>query len=119
MSKKHICLDCFAMFNIEAAHKKEVPDHTGFDGIFIDVCPTCLSNHIQPTEGINILLLDNTDKQHLAVVMQHFINGCKQNLIRVEAQNIEPKDRLTLVEHYQSFITLTEAIFNNIKPCEN
>lgn len=104
---KHICLDCICLF--DNAKPKELLDHTGQVDIIIDVCPKCMSNHIEPAEGKQIIILDHADMQHLKMVTQYFINGCKQN----KSLCHEP----VLHEYYRALILNTENIINNAKQC--
>ncbi len=106
---KHICLDCITIFNV--AMKREIADHTGQVDTIIDVCPVCMSNHIEPAEGNQIIILDRADMLHLKMVAQYFINGCKQNKSLC--------GDAVLHEYYRALILNTENIINNAKKCEN
>lgn len=102
---KHICLDCYATFDVAA--KKEVPDASGFDGILIDVCPVCISNHIEPAESKRILVLDATDYKHLANMANFYIDACKNNLLSTNDAD--------LASHYRALIMQSEHFINNPK----
>lgn len=106
---KYICLDCYSTFDVSKA--REITDHTGQVDTIIDVCPVCMSNHIEPAEGKQIIILDQADMQHLKLVTQYFINGCKQN----KSLCHEP----VLHEYYRALILNTENIINNAKQCES
>jgi len=58
---KQICRDCSQQFLLP--HMKQVPDATGFDGIYIEVCPNCCSNLIEPIKGLHTPILDSTDME--------------------------------------------------------
>jgi hypothetical protein len=102
---KHICLDCHTFFDV--AQKKEVTDHTGFDGIYIDVCPQCMSNHIEPVAGKYLLVMDKIQYKHLTYADGYFRNQVKENLLYTN----DP----TIADHYRSLLIMSELIFKNIK----
>lgn len=106
---KLICLDCYSTFDVSKI--REIVDHTGQVDIIIDVCPNCISNHIEEAKGKNLIILDPADMQHLKMVFQYFINGCKQNKSLCK----EP----VLHEYYRALILNTENIINNAKQCES
>jgi len=105
---KLICLDCLTRF--EAPVKKEMPDYTGFDGIIIEVCPVCISSHIEDANNYSLLALDVADVKQFGMIVQYFIDGCKRN----KASTTDP----ILNDHYRALITNAETIFTNIKPCK-
>jgi len=106
MSKnKFICLDCNCQFEI--CGQKEIPDHTGHDGIFIDVCPVCISNHIQPTEGLYLPVLDAEDIRGIERMAEVYKNKCLD-------QKTHTTD-LTLLQHYTALIDQCNQVLKKVK----
>jgi hypothetical protein len=101
---KLICLDCFTRFEAPAQH--EMPDLTGFDGIIIEVCPNCISSHIEPAENYTLAAFDHADIKQLKIMINYFIDGCKKNKSIVTDA--------TLHDHYRALIINAEAMLNNI-----
>jgi len=101
-----ICLDCKCQFKIAAKH--EVPDQTGFDGIIIDVCPVCISNHIQETAGLFLPVFDAEDLTGIERMANSHIHKCIHN--KFHAIN-----DATLLEHYSALIQQANAIVKKVK----
>lgn len=112
---KQICLDCFQMFEQPAPHY--IQQHNIEVDLIINVCPHCMSNHIEPIKGKTMILLDAAEHRHLLMVAQYFINGCRENLIRCSEMRTN-LDAKTLHQHYQSLIQITELILKNAKQWE-
>jgi hypothetical protein len=101
---KLICLDCFTRFEAPAQH--EMPDLTGFNGIIIEVCPSCISSYIEPAENYTLAAFDKSDIIQLKMMINYFIDGCKKN-----------KSLITdpiLHDHYRALIANAEFMLKNI-----
>ena len=105
---KLICLDCFTRFEAPAQH--EMPDLTGFNGIIIEVCPSCISSHIEPAENYSLLALDVADVKQLKMMLDLFLETCSNNLMKTSD--------IVLIQHYQALMSNSINIYNNIKPCK-
>ena len=103
-----ICLDCLTRF--EAPEKKEMPDHTGFNGLIIEVCPACINSHFEPVENYSLLALDVADVKQFKMMLDLFIETCKRNL--------SITNDIVLIQHYQALMSNSINIFNNIKQCK-
>jgi hypothetical protein len=106
MSKnKYICLDCKCQF--DKANEQQVADHTGNDGIFIEVCPVCISNHIQPTEGLYLPVLDAEDITGIERMANSHRHKCIDNKFHTTDA--------TLLQHYSALIQQANDILKKIK----
>jgi hypothetical protein len=108
MKNNFICLDCHCQFEITRKH--EVSDYTGFAGIIIDVCPICISNHIQETKGLFLPILDQEDCNHIERISSYFKTLCLNQKFLV-------KDTL-LMEHYTALIMQTDFLIKKIKDAQ-
>lgn len=102
---KHICLDCLTIF--KQAQKKELPDQTGQIDLIIDVCPQCISEHIEPAEGKYVLVIDEVEYKHLSYSDGYFQSRVKENLLNTN----DP----VIAEYYRGLLMLSDLIMNNIK----
>jgi len=74
---KHYCNDCSHQFDV--SKNKQVPDATGQDGIWIDVCPKCESNAIQDNNYFILSSLSGKDQKLLNMMAETFIQKCTAN----------------------------------------
>jgi hypothetical protein len=101
---KLICLDCFTRF--EAPAQREIPDHTGFTGLIIEVCPNCISNSIEPAENYTLAAFDKSDIIQLKMMINYFIDGCMKNKSLIS----DP----ILHDHYRALIANAKYMLDNI-----
>jgi hypothetical protein len=106
MKNNFICLDCHCQFEITRKH--EVSDHTGFAGIIIDVCPVCISNHIEETEGLFLPVLDAEDITGIERMANSHIHRCIDHKLHVLNEPI-------LLEHYSALIKQANDIVKKIR----
>ena len=102
---KHICLDCNQIFDAPKPHM--VPDHTGFDGVQIDVCPVCISDHIQLATGLFLPALDAEDIKGIERMCQIYTQKCVENKVHTN----DP----TLLLHYTALIDQATNLLQKIK----
>ena len=102
---KHICLDCQTIFDIP--QRMEVPDHTGFDGVIIDVCPNCISNHIQQAAGLYLPALDAEDMKGIQRMCEIYTQKCIENKLHTTDA--------TLLLHYTALIDQATTLVEKIK----
>jgi hypothetical protein len=77
-----------------------VADHTGFEGIYIDVCPLCISDDI--TEIYEL----SSEQRLLQMWADAFINKCIQNKQSTNDAN--------LIIHYTNLISDTQLLLKKI-----
>lgn len=102
---KHICLDCQTIFDKPTKH--QVPDHTGHEGVFIDVCPQCISNHIQQATGLYLPVLDQEDLKGIERMCEVYVKKCIDNKINTTDS--------TLLHHYTALIDQATDLITKIK----
>lgn len=105
MKNNFICLDCYCQFEI--GREYEVSDNTGFTGIIIDVCPVCISNHIQETKGLFLPVLDAEDFKGLQRMAEVYYTKC------IDAK-MNTTDS-TLLQHYTALIDQCTTIIDKIR----
>jgi hypothetical protein len=104
MNKK-ICLDCLTRF--EAPEKVEMPDHNGFTGIIINVCPVCISSNIQNLQGLYTPIFDAEDVTGIERMANFYLTRCTEN----KFLSSDP----TLLQHYTALILQAHYIVKKIK----
>jgi hypothetical protein len=102
---KTICLDCLTRF--EAPEKVEMPDHNGFTGIIINVCPVCISSNIQELQGLYTPIFDSEDVTGIERMANHYLQRCIEN----KFLTTDP----TLLQHYTALIQQANIIVKKIK----
>jgi hypothetical protein len=105
---KYLCLDCFTRF--EAPKERIMPDHTGFHGLIIEVCPNCISDSIEAAENYTLAAFDKSDVIQLKMMINYFIDGCMKNKSLVT----DP----ILHDHYRALISNAQYMLNNIVNCD-
>jgi hypothetical protein len=92
------CNTCKTKFDQPNEHF--VSDHTGFEGIYIDVCPSCISDNI--TEIYEL----SKEQRLLQMWADAFINKCIQNKQSTNDAN--------LIIHYTNLISDTQILLKKI-----
>ena len=92
------CNNCKTKFVQSNEHF--VADHTGFEGIYIDVCPVCISDDI-----FEIIEL-SPEQRLLQMWADAFINKCIQNKQSTNDAN--------LIIHYTNLISDTQLLLKKI-----
>lgn len=102
---KHICLDCNQVFDVPA--KQDSTDITGHDDfVLIDVCPVCMSNHIQHATGLYLPVLDAEDLRGLQRMCETYTKKCIENKINTTDA--------TLLHHYTALIDQATGLIDKI-----
>ena len=102
---KHICLDCNTVFVIE--EQKFFGDPVTMDGVWIDVCPQCMSDHIQKAEGLHLVALDAEDLRGLQRMCEYYTAKAVENKIHTTD--------ITLLQHYTALIDQATSLIEKIK----
>jgi len=106
---KHICRDCNQQFN--QAQQKQVPDHTGFDGIYIEVCPNCCSNLIEPISGLHTIILDKTEVELIAKMATLYVGHI--------AESKSKSTEIVLKDHYTALMMQANDLVEKIIKSKN
>jgi len=101
---KQICRDCSHQFLLP--HMKQVPDSTGFDGIYIEVCPECCSNAIEPIKGLHTPVLDKTEVELIAKMATLYVGQI--------AESKSKSTEIVLKDHYTALMIQANDLVKKI-----
>jgi len=95
---KMICNQCQTKFDKPKGHY--FPDHTGWDGVYIDVCPNCISDEISEIKTYS------NDQKLIQMWADAFINKCIHNKQSTGDAN--------LIIHYTNLISETQILIKKL-----